>query len=396
MAFQRQARLAAKGRRAVLVARQFGHFVQRVQRAFLQQAMQQEDIQETHGGSGDARGHKRIQVHAAHFDVFDAALQQRVQRPLAAVDDPLGADRAVELVFDLQQRGGELVVFAAQVLDADGFVGWVGLRQCGFQRAGVGLQAVVADGQARLRIALVAQPAHAQAGGVGQVQGVFAQALQAVFAPGHETVAHRGAGAKQPQQQESVAAEVADQRKVLFVGEPRQRPVVVDAANRLHAPAIAVRQAHAVHTLGAADVAVAVAAQRDVLVGRQAAGHAGHPELFAPFRGQRAVDELVGVGELVHAILHAGVNAGDQLQLAFAVIGGDVRVRQRRAQGQRMWRQRQAAATGQGAQAFLFDATADAEQSLGGQAAQTFGQGHSGSRVTGAGAEGYAFGAQRA
>jgi hypothetical protein len=56
-----------------------------------------------------------VQVHAAHFDVFDAALAQGVQRPLATVDDALGADRAVELVLDLQQRGGELVVFAAQV-----------------------------------------------------------------------------------------------------------------------------------------------------------------------------------------------------------------------------------------------------------------------------------------
>ena len=46
---------------------------------------------------------------------------------------------------------------------------------------------------------------------------------------------------------------------------------------------------------------------------------------------------------------------------------------------------RLAAAPGQGAQAFLLDATADAEQSLGGQAAQTFGQGHSGSRVASSG-----------
>jgi hypothetical protein len=41
-----------------------------------------------------------------------------------------------------------------------------------------------------------------------------------VFAPGHEAVAHRRAGAEQPQQQEGVAAEVADEREVLVVAQP--------------------------------------------------------------------------------------------------------------------------------------------------------------------------------
>jgi hypothetical protein len=53
----------------------------------------------------------------------------RMQRALAGADHALGADRAVELVLDLQQRRRELVVLAAQVLDADGLVRGVGLRQ---------------------------------------------------------------------------------------------------------------------------------------------------------------------------------------------------------------------------------------------------------------------------
>ena len=54
---------------------------------------------------------RQVQVHAAHLDIFDAALAQRVQRPLAGVDDALGADpvsythlRAHETVLDLVCR----------------------------------------------------------------------------------------------------------------------------------------------------------------------------------------------------------------------------------------------------------------------------------------------------
>ena len=60
-------------------------------------------------------GTKGFEVQQPHLDVFDAALAQRVQRPLAGADDALGPDGAVELVLDLQQAGGELVVFAAGI-----------------------------------------------------------------------------------------------------------------------------------------------------------------------------------------------------------------------------------------------------------------------------------------
>jgi hypothetical protein len=71
------------------------------------------------------------------------------------------------------------------------------------------------------------------------------------------------------------------------------------------------------------------------------------------------VHELVDLGQLVQALLHAQVRAGDELQLRLAVVGGDVRVRERRAQRQRVRREGQAAG-GQHAQAFFLDAAANA------------------------------------
>ena len=87
-----------------------------------------------------------------------------------------------------------------------------------------------------------------------------------------------------------MAPEVADQREVLARSDSLgQRQVVVDARDRLHAPAVAVRQPHAVDALGAADVGRAVAADRDLLVGRQPARHARRPtaSLVADARGRR-------------------------------------------------------------------------------------------------------------
>ena len=48
---------------------------------------------------------------------LDAALAQGVQRALARLGHALGADGAVELVFDLQQAGAQLAVAAIGRLD---------------------------------------------------------------------------------------------------------------------------------------------------------------------------------------------------------------------------------------------------------------------------------------
>jgi hypothetical protein len=95
--------------------------------------------------------------------------------------------------------------------------------------------------------------------------------------------------------------------------------------------------------------------------------HAGNPQHLV---AQGAVRELVDLQQFLQAALGRGVHAGDQLQLRLAVVGGNVRVRQRRAQEVRMRRQGQPTVR-RGAQAFFFDAAANALQPLrrkGGQA----------------------------
>ena len=83
-------------------------------------------------------------------------------------------------------------------------------------------------------------------------------------------------------------------------------------------------------------------------------------ELFEARRPKDAaeiakIDGLVDFGQLAQAVVHAGVHAGDQLQLRLAVVGGDVRVRQGRPQRQRVRGQGQLAIAID-AQAFAFDA----------------------------------------
>jgi hypothetical protein len=191
---------------------------------------------------------------------------------------------------------------------------------------------------------------------MGHVQRAALQRLQAVVTSRHKAAAHRRRSAKQVEQHKGMAAEVADQRKVLLVVQPGQRPVVVDARDGLHTAAIAVAQAHAVHALGAAHVGRAVHAQRNRLVGGQPAGHRAHPQLLV---ANGAVHRLVNLRELGQAGIHPGVHASDQLELRFAVIGGDGGVRQRRPQRRRVGRERQAT-TGLCPQAFFLDAAADA------------------------------------
>src|SRR5467141_4267655 len=102
---QRQSWLPPAQRDALLVAPYCGDLLRRVGRAVCEQAVQQEQVEEAAGRRPDADRAERIEVHQAHFDVLDAAAAQGVQRALPGVDAALGADAAVELVFDLQQAG---------------------------------------------------------------------------------------------------------------------------------------------------------------------------------------------------------------------------------------------------------------------------------------------------
>jgi hypothetical protein len=74
---------------------------------------------------------------------------------------------------------------------------------------------------------------------------------------------------------------------------------------------------------------------RDLFVGGQLARHAGSPEKLV---SNVTEDELVDARELLQALVHVGMHAGDQLELAFAEIGRDVRMGERRAERRRMRR----------------------------------------------------------
>ncbi len=359
-ALQAQPGLAAALGREVLVALEGSDLGGGVGRAVRQQAVQQEHVQQPHGRRLDAHRREGIEVHEPHLHVLHAAVAQRVQRTLAGAHGALGADGAVELVLDLQQAGAQLVVVATGVAHAQRLVGGVGPRQGFVQGVGIAVQPVVAHGQRGLGIALVAQAAHAQRGGVRQVEGIRPQALQAVLAALHEAVAQRGRCAEEVEQQEGLAPEIADQPEILVARDAGHGPVVVDARDGLHAAAVAVPQAHAVDALGAAHVGGAETRQGNGLVRGQSAGHAGDPQHLAGLR-QGAQHELVDLGQLVEALLHRTARAGDEFDLRLAVVGRDVRMRERGTQCCRMRRERQPA-LGQHAQALLLDAAAHARQ----------------------------------
>ena len=83
--------------------------------------MQQEHIEKSKSSCRDAYRPKRVEIHAAHFDVLHAPFGERMQRSLSRTNAPLRPDGPIELVFDLQQRGGKLPV-AFSIANADGLV----------------------------------------------------------------------------------------------------------------------------------------------------------------------------------------------------------------------------------------------------------------------------------
>jgi hypothetical protein len=77
----------------------------------------------------------------------------------------------------------------------------------------------------------------------------------------------------------------------------------------------------------------------------------------------------VDLGQLQQAGVGVGVDAGDQLELALAEIGGDVRVGERRAEARRVRRERERP-VGPNAQALLLDPASQLTQRARGQGAQ--------------------------
>ncbi len=315
-------------------------------RAFIQRAEQQEGIEKACFGQVDADRQERVDVQAAHLDILHATRGQGLDRPLAGVGDPFRADVRVVLVLDLQDVGVQLHPLAIDV-GTDFDVGRVGRADGLAQAVGVAGQVVVARRQASLGVALVAQIAHAQAGGVRQVEGIGVELFELMRAAAQETFVQCRRCPEQVHQQPAVAAEVANQRDVrrrlvlaiallVAFGIAQQRPqrfrqreVVMDTGDALHGAAVAQGQALAVDMLELADVGAAVLGYRDVFFCRQGARHRRAPQVLV---GKLAVDEAVRLFEAFEHLRRIGQGRGDEFQQRFGIIGGDLLVGQRRSQ----------------------------------------------------------------
>ncbi|MNJ24482.1 hypothetical protein D3C77_189040 [compost metagenome] len=213
VALQLQARAAAFLDHAEEVAGAVAALQVAQQRAFFQGAEQQEGVEEARLGQVDTGRQERVDVQATHFDVLDATGHQCLDRSFTAVGHALGTNVGVVLVLDLQDVGVELNPLAILVradLDIRCVWGCHGPAQA----VGVAVQVVVAGREAGLGVALVAQVAHAQAGGVGQVQGVGVELLELVRPATQEACIQGWRGTEQVHQQPAVAAEIADQGDV--------------------------------------------------------------------------------------------------------------------------------------------------------------------------------------
>ncbi|MNN42685.1 hypothetical protein D3C81_1568820 [compost metagenome] len=99
---------------------------------------------------------------------------------------------------------------------------------------------------------------------------------------------------------------------------------------------------------------------RDVGLGGQLARHRVGPQLLL---AQLGVGEAVDGVQFVEAARRVFLGGGDELQQRLGIVGGDLRMGQRRAQGLRVRRQRQVAG-GVDAQAFLLQAVAAVAQQV--------------------------------
>ncbi len=108
----------------------------------------------------------------------------------------------------------------------------------------------------------------------------------------------------------------------------------------LHHAAVAHQQAVAVDVLDATLVGIAETRDRHLLLPAHDAGHRGCPKQLIL---QVCVHELVQVAEVLQQLLIVVEGRRDQLDQRFGIVGGDVRIGQRRAERMRMRRLRDVA-----------------------------------------------------
>ncbi len=260
-----------------------------------------EDFEEKQLPPGHARRVESVYVNRAQFHVGNAAPLQCVGGFLETLQRLLGAHGAVIFVFNLQDIGIQLAVFA---IDFDANLAVFGARGGNgvAQAADVGFQRVVANfyaGFAFLAVG-VADIAHAQRCAKGFVQGVLVEYFHAVGngSAAKEAFADGGGGAEQVNDQPAVALQVAHQCHVLRIAEGAQLTAValhrlprlpegfvngvveMDTGDHLHGFAVTVRQPLAVNMLHAPRVGAAVFGNADVAFAVKDAGHTGRPQQF--------------------------------------------------------------------------------------------------------------------
>ena len=139
----------------------------------------------------DANVNKRVQVKQTYLDIFHTIFLQCLGRALAQLADAFGANAGVKLVFDLQQIGIELFPVRA-VAHPEFPIKRVWRANGGLQCLGVLAQGIEADVQFGLGAVLVAQVAHAQAGGMGPEPGAGDQHRQIRLVPLQERFTNGG------------------------------------------------------------------------------------------------------------------------------------------------------------------------------------------------------------
>ena len=221
---------------------------------------------------------------------------------------------------------------------------------------------------------LVAEVAHAQAGGVWAVERAGHQRQQLGLAALQKRLAQRRRGTKEVGDQPAVAQKIANQAKVALTDKVQigsggrtqilqngperlwQGPVVVGASNRLHVATVTQAQSLAIDRLEPGGMRVAVIGNRDIGLSAELTGHRAGPHQLVTELMCAVTVQLPQKRERKRAVLRGWC---DELQQRFGIVGGDPGVGQLGAKRQRVGCGGQLA-VGVHAQAFALVTTRDA------------------------------------
>jgi len=303
-------------------------------------------------GFADAGGIKYIQIQGPHFNVLDTIFCQRTGRPLTAADNPLGANHAVVLVFDLQQVCVQLTVVTV-FLNTNALVWWMESAYSAAQVPDILFQRIDGNPHRGLGLILVAQVTHPQRGGVGMKVRVLVEFMQICFTASQKRLAHRRRCPKQIQHQPARPMEVPDQPHVVLIAKIRgiqfrpqqlliglpefvgKRKVEMHARDDLHHATVAMAQAPPVDVFHMSDIGLAKFGYGDVLIALYSARHACGPKQFI---AQSVVHELVDITQKLAGSGTVFQRRCHQLQQGFGIIRRDKPIGQRSAKQFRMWR----------------------------------------------------------